>query len=282
MKMYTQPGASCGVCRYTHKTHLPCSICQSGRMSWCVGISCEGHECRIRWRMSLHRNCRRLLKPFLLVLRQTPGTPPQGTHRGHIRAWALTLFLVVISTVCLTGRAEAAVYNLHLVTDNGPDYTDIQSFVQSATERWSTPQEKCIAIWRWGRRSRRQTSCADDDGRLIWDPILHYNSYGTMNCGVISALNISSFLQLGYQARYVQLGDHTVSEVSWDGGQSWHLFDSSMSFYLLQPCRGSCQLPGNQGIARVRTFGRKERARSLLLVPRCSTVRLAHRSRRMA
>ena len=159
------------------------------------------------------------------------GVPPQGTHREPIRAWVATLFLVVMSTVCLTGRAEAAVYNLHLVTDNGPDYTDIQSFVQSATERWSTPQEKCIAIWSWGRRSRRQTSCADEGGRLIWDPILHYNSYGTMNCGVISALNISSFLQLGYQARYIQLGDHTVSEVSWDGGQSWHLFDSSMSFF---------------------------------------------------
>jgi hypothetical protein len=146
-------------------------------------------------------------------------------------ALAATLFLAVAPAVSLTGRAEAAVYNLHLVTDNGPDYTDIQSFVQSATERWATPQEKCIAVWSWGRRSRRQTSCAHDDGRLIWDPILHYNSYGAMNCGVISALNISCFLELGYQARYIQLGDHTVSEVSWDGGRSWHLFDSSMSFF---------------------------------------------------
>lgn len=158
-------------------------------------------------------------------------------------ALAATLLLVITPTARLTGRAEAAVYNLRLVTDNGPDYTDIQSFVQSATERWATPQEKCIAIWRWGRRSRRQTSCAHEDGRLIWDPILHYNSYGTMNCGVISALNISSFLQLGYQARYVQLGDHTVSEVSWDGGQSWHLFDSSMSFFCFNHAGevASCQ-----------------------------------------
>jgi len=70
-----------------------------------------------------------------------------------------------------------------------------------------------------------------DDGRFIWDPILHYNSYGTMNCGIISALNMVSWLKLGYQARYVQLGDHTVSEVSWDGGMTWHMFDSSMSFY---------------------------------------------------
>ena len=141
---------------------------------------------------------------------------------------------VALLAVLLGGlqeRAPAAVYNLRLVTDNAPDYTDIASFVRSVTAHCQTPQEKCIAVWRWGRRSRRQTSCAGEDGRLIWDPILHYNSYGAMNCGVISALNVASFLQLGYKARYVQLGDHTVSEVSWDDGRTWHLFDCSMSFF---------------------------------------------------
>lgn len=127
--------------------------------------------------------------------------------------------------------AEAQVYNLHLVTDSVPDYTDLPSFVHSVTDAWSTPEEKCIAIWRWGRRSRRQTSCAVENGRTILDPILHYNSYGAMNCGVISSLNVACWLQLGYQARYIQLGDHTVSEVSWDDGRHWHLFDSSMSVF---------------------------------------------------
>ena len=32
---------------------------------------------------------------------------------------------------------------------------------------------------------------------------------------------------MGYQARYVQLGDHTVSEEPWDGGENWHMFDIS-------------------------------------------------------
>jgi len=127
--------------------------------------------------------------------------------------------------------APAADYNLHLFTDNAPDYTDLESLVRSATDLWQTPQEKCIAVWRWGRRSRHQMSCAVEGGRHIWDPILHYNSYGAMNCGVISSLNIACWLQLGYRARYIQLGDHTVSEVSWDDGKTWHLFDSSMSFY---------------------------------------------------
>ncbi len=139
--------------------------------------------------------------------------------------------LVLLSATGLTTSAEAAVYNLHLTTENAPDYTNLDSFVRSATGHLDTPQEKCIAVWRWGRRSRRQTSCSGEDGRLVWDPILHYNSYGTMNCGVISALNMASWLELGYKARYIQLGDHTVSEVSWDDGATWHLFDSSMSFF---------------------------------------------------
>jgi len=141
------------------------------------------------------------------------------------------IFLLLLAGASFVPPVEAAVYNLHLVTDNVPDYTDLASFVQSGTGHLETPQEKCIAVWRWGRRSRRQTSCSKEDGRLIWDPILHYNSYGTMNCGVISGLNMVSWLKLGYQGRYVQLGDHTVSEVSWDNGATWHLFDSSMSFF---------------------------------------------------
>ena len=147
------------------------------------------------------------------------------------RSAVIAAVLVLVYTACLSDKAEAGVYNLHLATDNAPDYTNLESFVRSATGHLDTPQEKCIAVWRWGRRSRRQTSCSAEDGRLIWDPILHYNSYGTMNCGIISALNMASWLELGYKARYIQLGDHTVSEVSWDDGATWHLFDSSMSFF---------------------------------------------------
>lgn len=143
------------------------------------------------------------------------------------RIWAIVILLFSLPA----GPAEGQVYNLRLATDNQPDYTDMKSFVESSTGAWQTPQEKAIAVWRWGRRSRRQTSCAMEDGRYILDPILHYNSYGAMNCGIISGLNVSSWLELGFKARYIQLGDHTVSEVSWDDGKSWHLFDSSMSFF---------------------------------------------------
>ncbi len=153
-----------------------------------------------------------------------------GRSRSDSRVIA-SAFLFLATFIGSSQSVHASVYNLRLLTDNAPDYTDIESFVNSITGHLQDPQDKCIAVWRWGRRSRRQTSNATEDGRLIWDPILHYNSYGTMNCGVISGLNIACWLQLGYRGRYIQLGDHTVSEVSWDRGESWHLFDSSMSFF---------------------------------------------------
>jgi len=140
-------------------------------------------------------------------------------------------WLVALGWWLLDLPGAAQVYNLHLVTDNQPDYTDFASFVESSTGTWKTPEEKAIAVWRWGRRSRHQLSCAREGAKYIMDPILNYNSYGALNCGIISGLNLCSWLHLGYQARYVQLGDHTVSQVSWDSGRNWHLFDSSMSFF---------------------------------------------------
>ena len=70
-----------------------------------------------------------------------------------------------------------------------------------------------------------------EDGHWVLDPILLFNSYGHCNCGIISGVNNALWLNMGWKAHYVQLGDHTVCECSWDGGKTWHMFDTSMSFY---------------------------------------------------
>ncbi len=70
-----------------------------------------------------------------------------------------------------------------------------------------------------------------EGGEDVRDPILFFTSYGYTNCGIISGVNNALWLNMGWQARYDQLGDHTVSECSWDGGKTWHMFDDSMSFY---------------------------------------------------
>ncbi len=124
-----------------------------------------------------------------------------------------------------------ALYNITLVTDSAPDLTDIDSYLRSITSQYATPQEQAIAIWRWSQRLRKQTTNPVEEGHFVLDPIRMFNDYGYCNCGIISGVNDALWLRMGWKARYVQLGDHTVSECSWDGGKSWHMFDSSMSFY---------------------------------------------------
>jgi len=129
-------------------------------------------------------------------------------------------------------RVEAATdYNITLLSDSAPDFTDLDAYLRSITSQYASPQEKAIAAWRWSQRLRKQTSYPTEDGHEVLDPILMFTSYGYTMCGIISGIDNSLWLRLGWKAHYVQLGDHTVCECSWDGGKTWHMFDNSMSFY---------------------------------------------------
>ena len=155
-----------------------------------------------------------------------------------------------------------SVYNITLVTDSAPDLTDIDSYLRSVTSQYATPQEQAIAIWRWSQRLRKQTTNPVEDGHFVLDPIRMFNSYGYCNCGIISGVNDALWLRMGWQARYVQLGDHTVSECSWDGGKTWHMFDSSMSFYCFN----------DQGeVASVREIEQNPRFYLENFAPECGT-----------
>ena len=142
-----------------------------------------------------------------------------------------TLTVEAAALPAASGARLGAAYNITLVTDQAPDLTDIGSYLRSITSQYATPQEQAIAIWRWSQRLRKQTSNASEDGHFVLDPILLFNSYGHCNCGIVSGVNNALWLNMGWKAHYVQLGDHTVCECSWDDGKSWHMFDASMSFY---------------------------------------------------
>jgi hypothetical protein len=122
-------------------------------------------------------------------------------------------------------------YNITLVTDNAPDFTDVESYLRSVTSQFSTPQEKAVNVWRWSQRLRKQTAYPTEEGHEVLDPITMFTSYGYTQCGIISGIDNSLWLNLGWKAHYVQLGDHTVCECSWDGGKTWHMFDNSMSYF---------------------------------------------------
>ena len=76
----------------------------------------------------------------------------------------------------------AAVYNLKVVTDASPDYSDLSSLVQSATSKWNTPEEKCWAMFYWNHIARRQTAPMNLHGMALTDPAvqrlrLHHVQY---------------------------------------------------------------------------------------------------------
>jgi len=184
---------------------------------------------------------------------------------GNLLVWGLLSGGVLVPeplALSAVRPALGAVYNVTLVTDNAPDLSDIDSYLRSITSQYATPQEQAIAIWRWSQRLRKQTTNPLEEGQYVLDPIRIFNSYGYCNCGIISGVNNALWLNLGWKAHYVQLGDHTVSECSWDGGQTWHMFDSSMSFYCFN----------DQGeVASVREIEKNPRFYLENFAPECGT-----------
>jgi len=151
--------------------------------------------------------------------------------RGVVLAGVVSMGMAGSASAAAVPAAAVPVYNLTLRTDSTPDLTDVQSYLRSITSQHANPQNQAIAIWRWSQKLRKQTSNPVENGQNIFDPIQFFNSYGYCNCGVVSGVNNGLWLNMGWKARYVQLGDHTVCETSWDGGANWHMFDTSTSFY---------------------------------------------------
>ena len=156
------------------------------------------------------------------------------TELNRYAVGAIALLFVMI---VLTAPVTASVHNIHLYTDSTPDYVSREDFVQTATGIWDDPQDQAIAIWRWMVRGHRQTHATREDDRDLFDPIFFYNSYANTFCGYMAGYYTSFIDAMGgpWQHSYVELGDHTVAECSWDDGATWHMFDTSMVIYALEP-----------------------------------------------
>ncbi len=141
----------------------------------------------------------------------------------------LLLVLTLLGAAC----AHASVHDIHLYTDSSPDYVSIEDFAATATSVWDDPEDQAVAFWRWMVRGHLQTSATFEDGAPLWDPIRFYGSYPNTFCGYMAAF-LTAFVDVmggDWRHRYVELGDHTVAEVSWDAGATWHMFDASMVVY---------------------------------------------------
>ncbi len=138
------------------------------------------------------------------------------------------LFPLTIALATLLGEmASAEVYNLKVVTDASPDYSDMESLIHSITAKWPTRQEKCWALFYWNHIARRQTSPMMLHGLELTDPIRQFNDYGYTMCSSIAGINCALWHHLGLPVRLWDITRHTVSEVFYDG--RWHVYDNSMS-----------------------------------------------------
>ena len=136
--------------------------------------------------------------------------------------------MLCVGLLWLAGPAcPAAVYNLKVVTDAAPDYSDLPSLVRSATANWPAPEEKCWAMFYWNHLARRQTAPMILHGMALTDPIRQFNDYGYTMCSTISGINCSIWDAMGLKPKYWDISNHTVPEVEYGG--RFHMYDNSMT-----------------------------------------------------
>ena len=123
--------------------------------------------------------------------------------------------------------ASAGIYNLKVVSDASPDLSDIRSFVDSATSRWTSTEEKVWALFYWSHILKRQTPPMVLHGFDVTDPIRNLVDYGFTMCSTVSGINQTLYEVLGLRHQYWDICNHTVSAVEYNG--KFHMIDSSMS-----------------------------------------------------
>ena len=143
------------------------------------------------------------------------------------RRFCYPVAVVLFVALMLSSVASAQVFNLKVVTDASPDYSDLPSMVRSMTANWQTPDEKCRAVFYWNHIARRQTNPILLHGMALTDPVRQFNDYGFTMCSTITGVNQSIWQEMGLPHRYWDISNHTVGEVFYD--DRWHMYDNSMS-----------------------------------------------------
>ena len=142
-----------------------------------------------------------------------------------------SVYRILLLTLLFVSAAQAgSVHDIHLYTDSSPDFVSVDDFVATATSAWDDPEDQAIALWRWVVRSRQQITPTREDGVPLWDAIQFLGSYPNTNCGYVASFLTAFAEAMGgdWRHRYIELSDHTVCELSWDAGATWHMFDTSM------------------------------------------------------
>ena len=109
----------------------------------------------------------------------------------------LSLLALGVVVILVAAPARADVYNLKVVTDASPDYTDMDSMVHSICSKWPTTKEKVWAMYYWTHLARRQTSPMMLHGHELGDPIRQFNDYGFTMCSTVAGVNCAIWHHMG-------------------------------------------------------------------------------------
>lgn len=149
--------------------------------------------------------------------------------------------LLMLCLLLAWSASSGAIRNMKVLTDNTPDWTDIQSAAKSITGAWATDEQKAIALWKWVAVIRHQVSPAHDSFSnarvpsghptygIIYNPIKLANNYGNTFCVSTNSIPACLWKALGKNAQEHDINGHTVCDLQY--GSAWHNFDPAFGFY---------------------------------------------------
>ncbi len=126
--------------------------------------------------------------------------------------------------------------DIKVLSDNTPDWTDLESAVKSMTNNLGSDEQKAIALWKWTAMFRHQVPTATDsfslangDPSFILNPIKIANNYGNTFCVSTNSFPALFWKHLGKEAQEYDINAHTVCDLKWNN--AWHNFDAAFGFY---------------------------------------------------
>jgi hypothetical protein len=126
------------------------------------------------------------------------------------------------------------VSHVKVLSDKIEDVSSLDAWQKSFIKEGMSDEKKALAIWETVLKFRHQDAPPQElflTG-CVHDPIKTFNVYGYGQCCCASSNIAALSRHLGLQARGWGINAHSVPEVSWDQGKSWHMFDASLLTYF--------------------------------------------------
>lgn len=104
----------------------------------------------------------------------------------------------------------------------------LQHIFSKVTEGQHSNTDKHIAMLKFLHKSSFHNASLqpiEQTGSSVEDPLILLH-LGEMHCSHVSRVAVDLFESAGFRARVVQLGDHQIAEIYYDGG--WHYFDGDL------------------------------------------------------